>query len=476
MAEVARQARQWTLFAAEYPKRAGDDTELACYALQWQRMRDGDASARRTRGRSGSAGRSSPNRVSPCLRRCARKASSHRTTSGRVSGRRTKRAISGSRRGCSTSCRQPSGPAPRDSTASSAIPRRRSPRAIFAGRRASGRELALYALDRVARSDADGGARRVGAMALARARARPPLRQSARRVQRGAPVAAVGECLVSRSRRRVAQRAAARVARARGAARARLGRRRARDRRDAGSAGAGARVALLEGARARGARAERRCDPAVRRPCHRASFLRISRRRGARRGGHAGERASAVDAAALAAFGARDDVQARHPLLPRSICAPKRSANGCMSCAALDDDALAARRRGRAPQRPVRPVDQHRRPHAAAARFLACATRRRTETEIDAAARDNRIDEALAFGLARQESRFVADIMSSAGAVGLMQLMPRDGALGRATDSVAPTIASRSSISPSSMRNGHVLSSPCSRSARRHAGARDRGV
>src|ERR1700694_5546559 len=34
---------QWTLFAAEYPRRAGDDTELGCDAIQWQRIREGDA-------------------------------------------------------------------------------------------------------------------------------------------------------------------------------------------------------------------------------------------------------------------------------------------------------------------------------------------------------------------------------------------------------------------------------------------------
>jgi soluble lytic murein transglycosylase len=44
--------------------------------------------------------------------------------------------------------------------------------------------------------------------------------------------------------------------------------------------------------------------------------------------------------------------------------------------------------------------------------------------EIGNAARDAQLDEAWVFGLARQESRFVADIVSSAGAVGLMQLMP----------------------------------------------------
>jgi soluble lytic murein transglycosylase len=45
-------------------------------------------------------------------------------------------------------------------------------------------------------------------------------------------------------------------------------------------------------------------------------------------------------------------------------------------------------------------------------------------TEFDAASRSNDVDVALLYGIARQESRFSADIVSSAGAVGLMQLMP----------------------------------------------------
>jgi soluble lytic murein transglycosylase len=40
------------------------------------------------------------------------------------------------------------------------------------------------------------------------------------------------------------------------------------------------------------------------------------------------------------------------------------------------------------------------------------------------AAQQAGLDEALVFGLVRQESRFRADVVSSAGAVGLMQLMP----------------------------------------------------
>src|SRR5678815_3032271 len=45
-------------------------------------------------------------------------------------------------------------------------------------------------------------------------------------------------------------------------------------------------------------------------------------------------------------------------------------------------------------------------------------------SEFGTAAREQGIDEELLYGIARQESRFSADIVSSAGAVGLMQLMP----------------------------------------------------
>jgi soluble lytic murein transglycosylase len=43
---------------------------------------------------------------------------------------------------------------------------------------------------------------------------------------------------------------------------------------------------------------------------------------------------------------------------------------------------------------------------------------------LKGAAHQTGVDEALVFGLVRQESRFRADAISSAGAVGLMQLMP----------------------------------------------------
>ena len=45
-------------------------------------------------------------------------------------------------------------------------------------------------------------------------------------------------------------------------------------------------------------------------------------------------------------------------------------------------------------------------------------------TQFDAASHSRDVDLALLYGIARQESRFSPDIVSSAGAVGLMQLMP----------------------------------------------------
>ncbi|MGH8801584.1 MAG: lytic transglycosylase domain-containing protein, partial [Casimicrobiaceae bacterium] len=46
-------------------------------------------------------------------------------------------------------------------------------------------------------------------------------------------------------------------------------------------------------------------------------------------------------------------------------------------------------------------------------------------SEFASAAREQGLDEELLYAIARQESRFAPEIVSSAGAIGLMQLMPR---------------------------------------------------
>jgi soluble lytic murein transglycosylase len=128
------------------------------------------------------------------------------------------------------------------------------------------------------------------------------------------------------------------------------------------------------------------------------------------------------DAPALAAFGARDDVQ-RVIRLTALDLRPEAQREWFYVVRALDDDGLllaaeVARRNGLY-DRSINTAERTQRRHDFSLRYPTPY-----RAEIGAAARDNQIDEAWVYGLARQESRFVADIMSSAGAVGLMQLMP----------------------------------------------------
>jgi len=222
---------EWTLFAAEYPKRAGDDTELSCYAMQWQRIREGDAALDLARPLwfSGQEQPESCQTLFAALLTLGKLTSqdvwmrfrqAHEAGSFRLAVRLLDLLPADER------------PAQRDVTRVDRNPAQALGKGDFRWSSRSGRELALYALDRAANRRRI-GARRLDAMALARFGSRAQLRQSAGRLQRGAPVAAFGECLVSRGAGSVARRATASVAGTRGASFARLGRRSARDRRDA---------------------------------------------------------------------------------------------------------------------------------------------------------------------------------------------------------------------------------------------------
>ena len=207
------------------------------------------------------------------------------------------------------------------------------------------------------------------------------------------------------------------------------------------------RVALLEGARARGRRAApTRPTASMRRwPATSASTACSPRKRsGSDR--NASSRCAATarrDGAALAAFGTRAACGARSSSLELEMRA-RRSANGLRACVQSDESA-AARGRVRASRRPVRPLDQHGRSHARAPRLHAALSDALSRPSSRRPRATRRVDEALLYGIARQESRFVADIVSSAGAVGLMQLMPAHGAVGGRSRWAAPTIARRTS-------------------------------
>jgi soluble lytic murein transglycosylase len=135
-----------------------------------------------------------------------------------------------------------------------------------------------------------------------------------------------------------------------------------------------------------------------------------------------GAASSPVTEAALASFGAREDVK-RAVLLARFDLRLESLREWSHAIRGLDDDALllAAEfaRRTALYDRAIFTAERTSSRIDFAMRYLTPY-----RAQFAAAAREQGIDEELLYGIARQESRFVADIVSSAGAIGLMQLMP----------------------------------------------------
>jgi len=132
--------------------------------------------------------------------------------------------------------------------------------------------------------------------------------------------------------------------------------------------------------------------------------------------------AAPIDAAALIAFGARADVQ-RAVQLARFDLRPEALREWAYAVRGLDDAGLlVAAEYARSMNLYDRAIYTAERTTSRAGfplRYLAPY-----RAQFAAAAREQDIAEEMLYGIARQESRFVADIVSSAGAVGLMQLMP----------------------------------------------------
>ena len=128
------------------------------------------------------------------------------------------------------------------------------------------------------------------------------------------------------------------------------------------------------------------------------------------------------DPAALAAFGAREAVQ-RVVKLSALDLRLEAQREWVSVVRGLDDEGLllaaSYAQRNRLYDRSINTADRTQRRHDFGLRYPTPY-----QTEIENAARQNGLDAALVYGLVRQESRFLPDIVSSAGAVGLMQLMP----------------------------------------------------
>ena len=131
---------------------------------------------------------------------------------------------------------------------------------------------------------------------------------------------------------------------------------------------------------------------------------------------------AAFDAAAADAFGKRLEVM-RAVKLAQLDLRPESLREWSYAIRGLDDDGLLlaanhARRVGLY-DRAINTAERMSVRRDLALRYLTPY-----RSEFANAAREHGIDEELLYGIARQESRFVPDIVSSAGAIGLMQLMP----------------------------------------------------
>ncbi len=127
-------------------------------------------------------------------------------------------------------------------------------------------------------------------------------------------------------------------------------------------------------------------------------------------------------ATALAAFGTRPEVRRVVKLAELDMRADSVREWSYIVRGLSDDELLLAAdfaRRNGLYDRAINTAERTQARHDFGLRYLAPY-----RNEFDAAARAQDIDVAFLYGIARQESRFNLDIVSSAGAVGLMQLMP----------------------------------------------------
>ena len=204
-------------------------------------------------------------------------------------------------------------------------------------------------------------------------------------------------------------------------------------------------MALLAGARARGARRDDEANAIYAALAQEAQFLRLARRRGARDAAcrrnspsAAGANADAGDGA-LAAFGARAAVQRAVKLAALDMRLGVAARMDLRRSAGSTTMRFCSPPSTRAAQglydRAINTAERTIARHDFGLRYLTPY-----REQFAAAAREQDVDEALLYGIARQESRFAADIVSSAGAVGLMQLMPPTAQLGREAARTAPTI------------------------------------
>jgi soluble lytic murein transglycosylase len=411
---------EWKSFGDFYLKRPNEDVELACYAAQWRRQQDGDEALDDVRGLWFS-GQDQPESCRPVFTVLLAKG---RLTSRDIWARfRLAHEAGNYRLAAKIAAELPTGerPAPRDIERIDRNPRAALMKGDFRFSAPFGRELALYALDRAAASDAA-----EARDAWLNLRSRLPDTERL-----------YGNLLVAYSAaRQLLPSASDWYHDAEGAPTTET--QRAWRVRAALRAGSWSEVAS-----AIDALPESEAQESAWRYWKARSLAATGHVEDATRlyGGLATEQhfygflaAEALGAtivpqseplspepAALAAFAARPAVQ-RVVKLSALDLRPEGHREWLVVVRGLDDDGLLlaavfAQRNGLY-DRSINTADRTRQRHDFSLRYPTPY-----QSEIDEAAKTNGLDPALLYGLVRQESRFVADIVSAAGAVGLMQLM-----------------------------------------------------
>jgi len=413
--------QQWSLFEAEYPKRAGDDAELGCFAIQWKYTRDGDTALDQAMP-YWLSGQEQPD---SCQALFATMLRAGRLTPADIWTRfRLAHEAGNYRLAVRIAAELPANdrPSPRDFERIDRGPAQTLAKGDFRLGSRTGRELLLYALERASRSDAVAAReawmkRRDGLGEADRAYGNLLLAYNAARQLN---LAANNWYHEAES---TPQNADQRAWRVRAALRA-------------GSWG--------DVARAIDAMPEAQAQESAWRYWKARALAVSGEEDDATRlfGGLATEQsfygllaAEAIgasimpvsepltlDAAAFAEFGARDAVQ-RVVKLTAFDLRLEAVREWLYVVRGQGDELLLlaaefARRNGLY-DRSINAADRTQSRHDFALRYQTPYRQ-----EIGDAAREARLDEAWVFGLARQESRFVADIVSSAGAIGIMQLMP----------------------------------------------------
>ncbi len=412
---------QWATFAAEYPPPTGEDLELACYGLQYRRQRDGDSALADAKP-FWFTGQGTPESCEPLFG--ALIATGDLTVDDRRARFRLAAEAGNVRLARSIAMDLP----PADRITASELARVDANPGLalaqgdFRWKQQGGRDLALYALERAARSDA-GGVRAAWEKQRSRMSEADRLYGNARIAFHAArqlnPLAVEWFREAENASRSDAERAW----RVRAALRA----------------GAWPDVLAAIDAmppseaqdsawrywKARALAAAGRTEEAAAIHSGLAGEISFYGMLSAEAIGKRPETASTPlepNAEALAAFGARAAVR-RAVKLAELDMRPESRREWLYIVRETPDEALLlaaeyARREGLY-DRAINTAERTSSRHDFRLRYLMPFG-----AEFSAAAREHVVDVALLFGIARQESRFAPDIVSSAGAVGLMQLMP----------------------------------------------------